>query len=342
MQTQSQRTDFLEGRRSGLGGSDIAAIMGLDPFRTPVDVFRSKVLPQAENDSPLGPMARGRFLEPVIRQMYGQITGRIVTEVGVALRDQAHPELMANIDGSFFDPTTEARGILEAKAPGLNRFGEMKRKGVPEYYYTQIQHYLGVTGDQVAAFAALNAERWDMLQFDVQRDDAAIKTIREFAIFWWQEFVVKEVEPPLEKLADSVNLPEEPGKVVTIATEAWRTAMARWDEAKQLEQMAASLVDEAKAEIQSFFTLSGGSIAEGAGFRVYYTQSAGKRTFQPKELEASKPLDRAKVAKALRDVGLSDKEIVEVTTAGALDLEKFYKLGAGSRSLRVFPLGGKS
>jgi putative phage-type endonuclease len=70
----------LELRRSGIGGSDIAAILGLSPYATPLDVFRSKVENYVQSDS--WAFRRGRLLEPVVAQIYAEETGAMLREVG--------------------------------------------------------------------------------------------------------------------------------------------------------------------------------------------------------------------------------------------------------------------
>lgn len=340
MGTQEARRQFLEERRQGLGGSDIAAIMGLDHFRDQHDVWRSKVEPAVDDDDgELGPRARGRYLEPVIRQLYGAITGRRVTEVQQRIVDPDISFLHANLDAEVEGPA--GLGLLEAKAPGLNRFSQMKREGVPREYFIQIQHYLGVTGREFAAFAALNAERWDLLHFDVERDDVVITETRKFAAFWWNEYVVTKKPPPLDSEAPAVKLPEEQGSVVTLETPEFRAAMERWTEAREVVALADGLKTAADDEVKALIEACGAGIVEGAGHRVYYTETAGRKSFKKDRLAAAQPLDSKKVIKALAKAGFGEAEIHSLLDKTELDLEQYHEIGKPSRPLRVFPLNPK-
>jgi len=70
------REEWLEQRRSGVGGSDVAAILGVDPFgKTAADVFDEKVGNGVEVEQTL-PMKRGNVLEPIAVQQYVEETGR--------------------------------------------------------------------------------------------------------------------------------------------------------------------------------------------------------------------------------------------------------------------------
>ena len=70
----SHSIDWHKARRKGLGGSDIAAILGISKWRTPMDVWVEKmglVEPSEESYA----MMRGRILEDAIAQWYGEFTG---------------------------------------------------------------------------------------------------------------------------------------------------------------------------------------------------------------------------------------------------------------------------
>jgi len=93
---------WLNERRKGIGGSDAAAICGLSPYRTPLQVWQDKrglsgVIP--ENEA----MEWGKRLEPIIRQKYSDTTGR---EVKIMSPDEPiihHPKysfMLANITAS--------------------------------------------------------------------------------------------------------------------------------------------------------------------------------------------------------------------------------------------------
>ena len=99
------RNEFLTRRRSGIGGSDIAAIARLSPWRSPADVYLDKLgLKPEEEDAPapVGKSAAlywGGVLESELRKAYTAVTGRRVMRYNRLLRDKNHPYFIGDVDG---------------------------------------------------------------------------------------------------------------------------------------------------------------------------------------------------------------------------------------------------
>ena len=163
------RTDFLAARRTGIGGSDIGAILGLNHYRTPYDVFLDKTVPDARPDTAGEAAYWGTTLETVVAREYQRRTGRKVQRVNHLLRHPDHDFAIANIDRAIINPdisgtvrwkdgrlTTDS--LLECKT--ANSFtaadwGDTGTDSVPYSYLCQCQWYLGVTGCQTAELAVL-------------------------------------------------------------------------------------------------------------------------------------------------------------------------------------------
>lgn len=144
------RQEWLNERRSGIGGSDAAAVLGLSKWKTPLQVYLDK-----RGEAPEIPdneaMLWGRALEPVIRQQYAERTGRAVLMPDGILRHPAHSFMLANLDGM-----TEDRRVVEIKtARTAQAWGEPGSDEVPQDYLLQVQHYMAVTGFEVADIAVL-------------------------------------------------------------------------------------------------------------------------------------------------------------------------------------------
>lgn len=151
--------EWLELRRTGITGSDVASIMGLSKWTSAFALWAKKTgqIPDGAADSE--PMEWGRILEPVIREEFSKRTGWNVVEVGT-YRNASRPWQMANPDGIIERPGGNA--ILEIKTaayaddwgvPDANVFGTADM--VPRYYRTQVQHYLDVFGFADAFVAVL-------------------------------------------------------------------------------------------------------------------------------------------------------------------------------------------
>ena len=153
----NMRESWLSARRSGIGGSDAAAIIGVSPWRTPLDVYLDKTgqgVEQADSD----PMLWGRLLEPVVRQRYADVTGREVLVPDVPNGIVVHPSIpymLTTLDG-YVDGAV--RRVVEVKTARSGAdWGEPGSDEIPDYYLPQVQHYLAVTGFSVADIAVLIA-----------------------------------------------------------------------------------------------------------------------------------------------------------------------------------------
>ena len=188
---------WLEERKKGLGGSDAGAILGLSKWKTPYQVWLDKTNrgPLTEDSSV---MEWGRRLEPVIRQKYCDLTGRSVFVPG---KDKilAHPKIewmLASLDG-----VVDSRRVFEAKtARFADGWGEPGTDEIPDVYQIQVQHYMAVTGFDVADVAVLIGGS-DFRLYEVPKDNELIEMIIEKeAIFW--RMVKKNIQPDPQTLAD--------------------------------------------------------------------------------------------------------------------------------------------
>lgn len=144
------RQEWLNERRSGIGGSDAAAVLGLSKWKTPLQVYLDK-RGEAQEIPDNEAMLWGRALEPVIRQQYAERTGRAVLMPDGILRHPSHGFMLANLDGM-----TEDRRVVEIKtARTAQAWGEPGSDEVPQDYLLQVQHYMAVTGFEVADIAVL-------------------------------------------------------------------------------------------------------------------------------------------------------------------------------------------
>lgn len=182
------RDQFLANRRTGIGGSDVAPILGLSPWKTPLDVYlekRGEGGEQPDNEA----MLWGRALEPAIRQEYANRTGRVVHIPDGVVR---HPKLswmIANLDGA----TSDGR-VFEAKtARSGTGWGEPGTDEVPQSYLLQVQHYMAVTGYLVADIAVLIGGS-DFRVYEVPADPELHAMLVDAESEFWQR--VQDGNPP--------------------------------------------------------------------------------------------------------------------------------------------------
>lgn len=184
-------TEQVAERRLGLGGSDAAAVLGVHPYRAPIDVWLDKVglaEPWAGNESTLW----GDLLEPVIAAEYARRTGRETARTERLLRHPKHPWMIGNPDRILVG----ANKGLEIKTAGfrsIHRWGE-EAEDCPEEYIVQCCWYMAISG----------CEEWDLVVllggqqmriYTIQRDRDLEDLMIEAGGRFWVEHVLAGVQP---------------------------------------------------------------------------------------------------------------------------------------------------
>lgn len=151
---------WLEARRHGLGGSDAGAAVGVNKYRSNVDVWNEKtgaVEPMDISDKPA--VKFGKLAERHIRALFALEHPEMTVEYHEFYMyfQPERPWLYATLDGELTDENGR-RGVLEIKtstiqsAAGWNEW----KDGIPQSYYAQVLHQLAATGwDFVILFAYL-------------------------------------------------------------------------------------------------------------------------------------------------------------------------------------------
>lgn len=206
--TAQSRREFLEARQSGLGGSDMAALLGMSKWDTPHSIYRSKTEPVATEDTEEKEYQYwGQVLEDVVAKEYQKRTGSKVQRVNVQMQHPDHPFMQANIDRAVINPkiagnvrwkdgklTTDK--LLECKT--ANAFaradwGEDGTDDVPDYYLIQCMWYMGVTQTETADLAVLIGGS-EYRAYTIGRNDELISDLQEEAARFWD--MVKNGTPP--------------------------------------------------------------------------------------------------------------------------------------------------
>lgn len=135
-------------RNGGIGGSDAAAALGLSKYKTPLSLFREK-RGEEDGEAENWNMARGKALEPLIRQAYANHTGETVLMPKGILAHPTYKHMLFSPDG-----ITESGRLFEAKTSAHGAgWGEEGSDEIPQEYAIQVQHGLIVTGLSVADIA---------------------------------------------------------------------------------------------------------------------------------------------------------------------------------------------
>lgn len=196
--------EWLEKRRFGIGGSDIAAICGLSKWRRPIHVYLEKL--GEKPDEELGEAAEwGTRLEPLIAEKFAQChPGWAITEKKVIYNHPVHKWALGNLDRMIVCPS-RGRGILEIKTASEYLKKDWDDGQIPDYYFVQLQWYMFVTGLEWGYFGTLiggNKYR----EYEVFRDDELIDQLQRLAEDFWESHVKKKQSPPIDGTDASTKL----------------------------------------------------------------------------------------------------------------------------------------
>lgn len=227
-QTEEQWQEFRRNMK-GIGGSDVAVILGLSPFKTPFSLWLEKTGQIKPKPLDNEYVEWGNLLEPIIRDKFRRETGFEVSECPYVLGHDNHDFMVANIDGIVIDNSGEGIGVLEIKTTS-ERHKKDWENGIPEYYMCQVQHYLGVT-DYKYAYVAVLIGGSHFKYFRVERDDFIIDRIIA-AEMQFMEMMEKNIAPEImPQDSDSIAelYPEDNDETILMPPEYEELAEQYWN-----------------------------------------------------------------------------------------------------------------
>lgn len=154
------REEWLEVRKSGIGSSEVATIVGLNPWETPYQLWRRKRgldAPKPENFA----MKAGHYLEDAVSRFWADETGRQVIKRSAGdwiIRDDKRPYLQVSPDRTYWLGESRAnsdKGILECKTTQM----AVDTNDIPKHWFCQVQYQLGVAGYEQGSLAWLCSGR---------------------------------------------------------------------------------------------------------------------------------------------------------------------------------------
>jgi putative phage-type endonuclease len=178
-------------RRAGISGSDVAALCGISPFRTPLDVWKEKVL--GENTEETLPQEIGNALEAGILSLYARRKKVLALKMGTTLRHPRYPLVLATPDAIHPDGfPVEAKAAASFTA--FEDFGDDGTDEVPEHYRCQLLWQMAVLGAPHADLVALLSGR-DVRIYRVPWDEEYFEALRVIAERFFQEHIATEKPP---------------------------------------------------------------------------------------------------------------------------------------------------
>jgi len=242
----SKRETFLLDRKLGIGGSDIAPIMGLSPFATPLDVYRDKMNPEVIYEEESEDLKRGARVEKYILQEYSEVNN-------CSLETNLPPFI--HLEYPFM------RGNIDAKVVGQNVIVEAKstkcpiakwEEGIPEYYRTQVAYYAMLSNADRVDVPVLFSN-WQYACFTYWRDYEYEAHIKKAVIDFWNNHIVAGIPPEPSTPAElqAVYPKIDDAKTIKADSEI-RETVSLWQETSLRRRELEKQEEKLKIEIQNF------------------------------------------------------------------------------------------
>jgi putative phage-type endonuclease len=274
--------EWRELRSHYIGGSDAAAVVGLNAFSSPYSLWAEKT---GKVPGFAGDLATevGTFLEEFVAQKFAQETGKKVRKCNQSFLNSLYPFAIANIDREIIG---EDAG-LEIKTTDSLNLKKFSGGEYPANYYVQCVHYMAITGKKRWYLAVLIGNK-EFKWFTIERDEAEIAALMTAEAEFW-ELVKTDTPPAVDGTAATTEAiktiyAESDDSVcdLTAFSANLRQYMALKKQIKELETIA----DEAANKIKEFMGDSGGG--ECDGFKVSW-KSQTRSTFDSKRFAKENP-----------------------------------------------------
>ena len=181
-------------RQKGIGGSDVGAILGVSPYRSIIDVYTDKIAtapiitPQSES------MYWGTKLETIIADTFTEKTGKPYFKPTKMYVHPVFKYMLANLDGVTVDDNGNP-AILEIKTANEYVKEEWRDGHIPDTYYAQVQHYMCITGLNMAYVVVLIGGQTFKI-VPIERDTKYINKMIQKEIAFWNNVVAKTMPQP--------------------------------------------------------------------------------------------------------------------------------------------------
>lgn len=176
-------------RARGIGGSDAGAVIGVNPHKGIIEVYTDKI--HGSDFKGNRHTYWGHVLEPVVFKEFQKLHNDFFCyEVPFTMKKGC---LVANVDGMCYN-LEKGWGVVEIKTTNAFNSKEWKDETIPDSYFAQVQHYLGVTGLNYAYIICLVGGN-DCREFYIERSEEDIKLIQEKCTEFWNENILKEIPP---------------------------------------------------------------------------------------------------------------------------------------------------
>jgi putative phage-type endonuclease len=183
VQLEQRSESWRKWRGQGIGSSDIAAIAGMCPYKTPFQVWE-KLMGFREDEQVNAAMQRGIDFEDEARKYLGD--------------DNLLPACIEHDHYNYFHASLDGLGdgyFCEIKVPSQKNFASYQKE-IPKHYNVQVQWQYLVSGLKSCTFLAYSPELKTAHLREVKRDEGMIEELERAGDKFWQDYL-RGVPPAL-------------------------------------------------------------------------------------------------------------------------------------------------
>ncbi|MBS5306453.1 lambda-exonuclease family protein [Clostridium sp.] len=295
---------WLKERQCGIGGSDVGAILGVNKYKTPFEVYLEKTEPITEVGEQSESAYWGDKFEEVVAKEFEKRTGKKVRRDRKHYKHKDYPFMVANIDRRVVGENA----ILECKTANQFLANDWEGEEIPASYLLQVQHYLIVTGTELGYIAVLIGGQ-KFIWKEVQRDEELIEMIIEAEKDFWK--MVEDKTPPAldgssaaEKYLKEKYSNAEVGKIEKLGFE-YEDKIKNYFELKEQKDLLDTQINEIENQIK--FELKDAEIGFAPGYSIIWKNVSSNRV-DSKKLKCEFPEIYEKVTKESKSRRFSIKE----------------------------------
>lgn len=291
-----KREEWLKLRKKGIGGSDAGAVCGLNPYTSPVAVYRDKTadsVDMSDNEA----MRQGRDLEEYVAQRFTEETGMKVRRSNKMYWSEAYPFMYADVDRLIVG---EDAG-LECKTVSAYNADKWKDGAIPKHYLIQCVHYMIVTGKRVWYIAAVILGQgfvYSRIEWD---EEFAGQLIALEADFWNNHVLPGQMPDPdgsescSDVLEEYFHQSRKDG-AITLSSDMEERLNRRRDISAEIERLEK---EKSRIEQEVKVFMDGHGEANSEHYRVIWQEIASER-LDTKRLKQEQPKIYHKYVRATR------------------------------------------
>ena len=276
----------MNARSSFIGGSDVAAILGISKWKTAYQLWLEKT-GQADdeptNEQRERVLARGKRLEPVVLDMLTEETGIEITGRNLRYTDADLPFMACEIDAEAGDTNIEIKTVHPFAAKD---WGDEGTDEIPVWYTAQVMYGMAITNRRECIVAALIGAD-DLRIHRVEYDAETSAMVRNRVRWFWTDCVLGGIAPQPANLGDVRRMFDRDNGAEIEASSEVRDAVLRLKGIKEQIDQLDTEADELKTRIQAYMTDAAVLSFDGRKIATWKTQK--RSALDQKALAAAHP-----------------------------------------------------